>query len=291
MSSSCWEPGQAVTSDTPLDKLLLCLGVLGESSEYQLIISKLVTRSCTTVGDLETWTYGELKMLLNTLQLPRNYRAYMSAISSATGLTFSEVATAVQARGQGSNWHLNCTKKEISAEFNPSTFTPDGRCYAHLPRKGCAAYIEKEAEQLYVDLLWLELQVHPEPAVGEYLPIGLKRRLRKIHNDNFPPFKPFNVGKVNERGRDAGDVIITRFQNPRNGHVYKRMVIDEVYKSVFVGKVATSVVFVPSGSDDLLHNTRNNALITFLQVYKGEVQVCTMSRATCMHVAPTSCAA
>ena len=150
-----------------------------------------------------------------------------------------------------------------------------------------AKKVEKSDEQLYVDLLWLEAQVHPEPAVGEYLPTGLKRRLRKLHTDHFPPLQPLHVGKLNEKARDAGDVINLRFQNSRNGHLYKRMVIDLQFDFVFVGKVAKSVVFVPSDSEALLDNKRNRALITFLQIYKGEVQVCTMPHATCMHVAPT----
>ena len=272
MSATAWQPGHTVTSDTPLSALLNCIGVSGEGESYSLIGKKLEARNCKTVGDLEQWTYGELKQLLVALALPKNFRAYISAIASATCLTFEDIKEEVSA-GQGAEWSTRCTKKAISSAFIPHSYTPDGRCYAHLPKKGAALYLDTEQEQLYVDLVWLEAQVHPEEALGEYLPAGMDKRFRKLHDENFPPFKPHNLGKRTERSRDAARALRDRFQNARNGNTYKRMVVDDKFKHVFVGKVATSVVFVPSDSELLLDNKRNEYLALFLKLHKGEVQV------------------
>ena len=90
-----------------------------------------------------------------------------------------------------------------------------------------------------------------------------------------PPscFKPQNQNKRNEKMRDPARIFRDRFQNARNAQAYKRVVINEKFKHVFVGKVADSVVFVPSDSELLVDNTRNEYLALFLQVHKGEVQV------------------
>ena len=268
-------PGQPVTEATPLSPLLRCIGVGGDPDSYALIADKLAARNCRTVADLAEWSFVELKGLLLTLSLPKNFRAYMSAIATTAKLDFTDGGTAERSFVHGANWNLGCTKKVASDGFNPSTFTPDRRCYEHLPQKGSAKYIDTADLNLYVDCLWLEMQVHPEPSIGEYLGTGMKRRLKKIHNQHFPPPKPFNVGSVNEKPRDIGQIIALRFQNARNFRAgqatYKRMVIDEAFKCHFSSKVVESIVFVPALNDidGLLHNKRNAFLRTMVELYQG----------------------
>ena len=295
VSATCqWMPGQRVTPTTGLGPLLRCIGVAGDSESYNKIAERLAARNCTTVHDLAQWSFGELKMNLIALSLPRNFRAYMSAIACATGLVFVdglvEQDDPCSRQGKGAGWHLNCTKKMASQGFNPNSFTPDRRCYTHLPAKGSVPFIEVNDEHLYLDLLWLEMQVHPEESLGEYLPSGVRRRLKKIHHMSYPPFKPLNSGKPNEKERDVGSVINIRFQNARNrgmggmvGRQYKRVIIDEAYKHVFKGKVAESVVFVPAGHELLLDNPRNDFLEAIIEVYSGKAQVRAMPCAAATH--------
>ena len=264
--ADAWQPHHAVTSATPISALLHCIAITGEGESYSLIAAKLDSRNCKTVGDLQQWTFGELRQSILALSLPKHFRAYMCAIASATGLTFVEESS--ESSSHGSNWNLACTKKPISPAFIPYAYTPDGRCYAHLPARGSAKYLTGEQEALYVDLLWLEAQVHAEPSLGEYLPAGLAKRLRKLHNASFPPFKPFRAGRLNERARDVAEIINFRFMNARNGQCYKRMILDVKFRPVFEGKVANSVVFVPSDNELLIDNARNDHLIIFYKMHR-----------------------
>ena len=162
----------------------------------------------------------------------------------------------------------------MSKDLDPRSFQADGRCYTGLPFKGATDFLSTEEEQLYLDLLWLFAQAHPEESMGEYLPSALRRALQKIHTDNFPPLKPMNYGQIQERPRNFSQAINLRFQNARNGtRKYKRMVIAEEFKHLFEGKVADSVVFVPNDSKLLEDNVRNDMLNIFVKLHKGEAEV------------------
>ena len=73
-----------------------------------------------------------------------------------------------------------------SADFNPSTYKPDGRVFAQLPRKGAQDFMSEEQEHLAVDLVWLDAHANPEPSLGDYLPSGLPLRLGCIFDQLVP---------------------------------------------------------------------------------------------------------
>ena len=95
-------------------------------------------------------------------------------------------------------------------------------------------------ERLYLDRAWFDSGLHPEPSIGEYLPEGMHKTLEKAHRVmKLPPFKPDRKGKA----RPVPKIIRLRWQNGRQeGLVYKRIMLDETYKSALPPKMAAATL-------------------------------------------------
>ena len=277
MPSTGWMPGQPITDAVLVAPVLATLGMgQNDMSSFSAIGAKLASRSCLTVGDLGSFTYGEMISSLRALDLQKKPEAYISAIEVAIGKGFERAEIKKE---RGGDTLEECTKVRPSADFKPWKYEPDGRVYDGLPEKGTCDYLTDKQEQLYLDKLVLDAHTNPEPSMGDYLPCGMTKRLGKIHDARFPPFKPLNFGSkmAAQKSRLSNRVIADRFQNGRTG-TYKRVKLDEKFVGYFGEKTARhmshGVNFFPSTSEELEDNELNNTMEQLVKVYNGGLQVC-----------------
>ena len=280
-----WQPGAPVTPLTPLDPVLSVLGFgLQDVASYRSIAEKLKARSVNTVGDLfgsgSTWQREELLGCLRTLDLKKSALAYLGAIEAAVGDTAGmersdEPTTGPAKLTTGGNMSASSIKQPPSSGFMPRAYVPDGRVYQFFYRLGEMEFMSSKHEALYVDLLWLAAQAHPEPSLGDYLPDGMAKQLGYLHRLLLPPFKPTNHGTPRALAREAGKTIALRFQNGRQQR-YPRLVLDESFKD-HLGEKALKALgdscFVPSSDERLLDNARNHFFGEMIKVHAGHLPV------------------
>lgn len=286
--ATLWRPGDPVVDSSSVADILTALGFgQNDIESYRDISTKLSTRGVLTVKNLKDWTLMEFVTLMRGLSLQKNARAYTASIGVAISHNFAKNAVSgsedqdvpsAKKSNAGKDWHLSCTKIAPTAAFNPFAHSPDGRLYSHFPKRGSCDYLDEVDEHLYLDLLWLDAQAHPEPALGDYLPHGLASRLAEIHSILLPPFKPFRLGKPGQRDRPPQAVITLRFQNARHARTpYKRMVLCDKFQEFIGEKSRISITFVAEDSQHLVGNRRNDFMSTMIKVYReGTEQVCAL---------------
>lgn len=280
-----WQPGEPVVDDTSIADVITTVGFgRADAADWAAIKDKLVSRGCTTVAHLrDAWAPGELLSLIRHLKPKLHPRAYVAGISTVIGHDLlkdhafkikSERGDA--AAGQGAGWHLHCTKVATTADFLACKYKPDGRVFAHLPRKGAMDFMEEKDEHLAVDLLWLDAHINPEPSMGDYLPSGLPMRLGAICGELLPPFAASKKGAP----RPAKQVIALRHQNARDAPTaYKRMVLSSEFQEYIQPKSRASVTWVEPSSEQLKDNVRNAVMGELVGMYhksQGEPIIITL---------------
>ena len=281
-----WRPGEPVVDETSITDVITMVGFgRADAADWAAIKDKLVSRGCTTVATLrDAWDPGELLSLIRHLKTKMQPRAYIAGISAAIGhdllkdhVSKMKSERGEAAAGQGAGWHLHCTKVATAADFFAHRYKPDGRVFAHLPRKGASEYMEDKDEHLAVDLLWLDAHVHPEPSMGDYLPSGLPGQIGRICGELLPPFAASKKGAV----RPAKQVITLRHQNARDAPTaYKRMVLSSEFQEYIQPKSRASVTWVdPSSVEQLTGNVRNTVMGELVGMYhksQGEPMIITL---------------
>ena len=279
-AGEAWRPGQPVQDSTRLGDVLAALSFGHNDDSYTSISEKLAQRNCLTVGQLDSWSKGEMISLIRPLKLKKLPVAYVAAIEVAAKRTFQadpamKGEDKVKAPCGGDLPHIKCTKVAPSETFNASQYLPDGCVYVGVPTLSLQDVLDPEEEKLYVDALWIDAQANPEPSLGDYIPSGLARRYESLHTQlKLAKLPPSHAGKVNEAARGVQRAVHLRFQNGRqgiNGRPYKRMVFDDAYESHISEKARAFVCFVPSTSVELHDNRRNDLLRDLIKVYAGEM--------------------
>ena len=59
-----WGPGQPVTNRSSLFDIGAVASYASQDSAYEQIVALLATRKCVTVGDLDSWTQGEISAMI-----------------------------------------------------------------------------------------------------------------------------------------------------------------------------------------------------------------------------------
>ena len=224
MSVQAWGPLQAVERDSSLIDILNCCGVAGDGAAYKFIGQTLKERNCETVGTLFEdggWTKAQWGALFRGAKpLSKSRHAYLAALEKVCGRKLMvdsciKSESGEKEQGQiGGDTSLNCRKEPVSADFNCSTWVPDGFVYAQVNTTN--KYLSDEDEKLYLDLLWLAVQADEEPtaAFGDYLPSATLTKLVNVHRRlKLPEFPPLRMGKPGERHRKERDVIYNKFFN------------------------------------------------------------------------------
>jgi len=266
-----WHPGMNVLDETVLGEVIDVVG-FGKPDQdlYTAIKLRFAAANITVVQDLDRWTRLELASMIRTLKPKKHPNVYLAEIEAAIKRTIrnGNGASKVKVEGQqNGDKVLKHTKVEPTAGFQPNKYEPDGRIYADLPMKGTQEYLTTNQEELYLDLLCLDLHANPEASIGDYLPSGMAKRLGNIHNARFPAFLPKHAEDQYLRtSRPAEKVITVRVQNQRF-LTYKRMVLDEQFKCYIQPKAQAHINFVPSDSDELIDNVRNEKMAELVAVY------------------------
>ena len=159
-----WTPGNLIDNSTTLAPVFSSLGFGSmDQNSWKNITELFGKRGCHSVGELSTWSDGEVLSLLAALdgaqKLTKHKRTYMNMLCATLGLTFEMgLADAAShcAAGQGADWMSNCTKVRPKEDFNVLSYVPDGRIFERLPRKGTKKYLELQEEQLAGDLVWMQ---------------------------------------------------------------------------------------------------------------------------------------
>lgn len=273
-----WQPADGVTGATPLAPVLGALGFgQQDTSSFGAISEKMAARHIFKVADLQVLEREELVAMLRPLapKLKKVPSAYVEAIGSAIAHEFTDSVEVKPERAhkKGGDTRVACTKVAPSADFNCTDYAPDGRVYLgmHAASGDDDDYMGTNEERLYLDRAWLDAGLHPEPSIGEYLPEGMFKTLEKAHRAmKLPPFKPDRKGKA----RSVPKIIRWRWQNGRQeGLVYKRIMLDETYKSALPPKMAARITWVPAGDDMLKDNELNDFVGTMVDVYAGKLPV------------------
>ena len=141
----------------------------GQQDEtWNAIATLLEKRNCKTVGDWRAWTKGEFLTLLNSgaCELKRHRNAYLVGFEQATGHNLSTFAglepdpfAMKEKKATGGDLLCRSRKVAASAEFVASKWQPDALVFDGVPRASEKEYFDKQEEELYLDKLWLSLQV------------------------------------------------------------------------------------------------------------------------------------
>ena len=271
-----WTPGQPITPEVPLAPLLACIGIgQQDAASYKAICEKLAVRNCVSVANLLELELSELTSMIRPLELQKNPLVYVTALGAAINHEFKDSFDVKLKKLKGGDMSKRCTKLEPTSNFNPWKHEPDGRVYLGLPNSEMCQYLSAEDAQLYLDRLWLDAQLHPEPSYGEYLPQGMGKQLKKLHQRMLlPAFRPDHLGKPYQKNKDPERVFVLRFQNGRQaGLVYRRIILDESFKERFGPKVVDRIVWVESTSEDLIGNVLNDFVSDMIDVYAGKKPV------------------
>jgi hypothetical protein len=135
------------------------------------------------VGDWRDWTKGEFFTLMKSscILLRKSRQAYLKGFESATGVTLRtgiEVAEGnglmKQEKKSSGGDMMAQSRKVLSDTFNATKWSPDPHVYEGVPKKTDVLYMDPEDEKLYVDKLWLALQV-----LARSLPRSLARSLAR----------------------------------------------------------------------------------------------------------------
>ena len=278
--SDSWKAGDVILGQHEFHPIAMSIG-FGQSDEdsWTNIMEVFQKRNVRTVSDILSWSGDEITGLLLTLKkgekITKSPRTYLNLIGVKLGASFSNISDEVKVvDGQGADWLSHCTKPKASSDFNTSTFTPDGRVFASLPRRGSAKFLLPQQEKLYLDLLWLCGQAHPDSSWGDYLPPGLTGRLEEVSNTMLPDLRPLASTSAKPSARRYKKTITLRFQNGRNGvGQMKRMVLDENLKEYITERCRPRVKFVPATSEQLIKNERNRIFAELIKVYRKELPV------------------
>ena len=68
-AGEAWRPGQPVQDSTRLGDVLAALSFGHNDDSYTSISEKLAQRNCLTVGQLDSWSKGEMISLIRPLKL------------------------------------------------------------------------------------------------------------------------------------------------------------------------------------------------------------------------------
>ena len=271
-----WSPSDPINKSTPLSPLCACLGQgQFDISSWALICSTLERMNIKTVGDLEE-LFSENDMVLMAVlrsleaKLKESARWYLSGLATATNVQFQVFD--YKAKGKGADWNSKCTKLNASGSFQVARYTPDGRLFEKLPAKYEVDFLRAEDLARATDFFWLDAVANDEESMGEYLPLGMPRRLGKVWLAVLPPPVPYRYGeKKYEKERSPADIISLRFQNARSSaKPYDRCVLDEKFKKYFGEKIVHSVTFVDADDERLLDNDRNILFGELIDVYRNK---------------------
>ena len=274
-----WGAASRIEGSTAIDNLFLFLGMVQHDKvSYLNIIKKLEARQTTLVRHLKEWTEQELVSCFSALDLARAPQLYVGVIAAAIQHEFTKTSraggsnqnAAAQRRMSGSGAMAACTKV-VSTNFTATSWTPDGRVFAGLPRVGEQKFLSTDQEHLFLDRLVLAAHAHSEPSLGDYIPDGCAKVLAGLYVQLLPPFAPSKKGDE----RPAAKVISHRFQNGRQ-LLYKRMVLSNEFFDAIGEKTRQLVVFVEPGDLRLLNNERNKFLAELLAVSRKEKPVCAL---------------
>lgn len=174
-----WNASLPVSGRSSLQDIMTCLA-FGRPNDptYPAIAAKFEARSINTVTKLQDFQGSELVSMVRTLNPQKHARAYVAAIGTAINHDFFAVhkggvkseSAQGEAPGQGSQWASHCTKQNVSHDFNPGKYIPDGRVYAQLPSVDSKSHLDEDESFLISDLVWIDAQANPEPSLGEYIP-------------------------------------------------------------------------------------------------------------------------
>lgn len=272
-----WAPGQPVEGTSSIKDICTAFAFgLGDDS-FTTIGEKLIKCNYITVDQLaDGCTTSEFCAMARACvpAIKKKARFYQDTIESAMKRKL-ELGHGIKTEGDenvkkqcGGDYSSRSWKVECTKDFKVSKYAPDARVYTDVLHEG--EYISDESEKLYLDKLWLYLHADPEPSVGDYLPSCMDHRLARLHKDlELPLFKPKHFGKVNQEERTVRKTIYNRFFNGRFV-TYKRVVLDEAYRSHFSEKVQKLICFVDSGSVECKESERNAAYALYLDIFAGK---------------------
>jgi hypothetical protein len=169
-----WMPGLPVTGATELRSIASAIAFGREDNAFNTIASLLGGRGCTTVDTFRDWTKGEFFSLLKAngqhLKMKSHRSAYLAGFEKATGVrleaetSHSENPMKAERKATGGDM-LGNSRKIVSNAFNGTKWTPDAFVYEGVPLKADVdEFMPDEAEKLYLDKLWLCLQVRTRRA-------------------------------------------------------------------------------------------------------------------------------
>ena len=154
--------------------LLACIGIgQQDAASYNAICEKLAMRNCVSVANLLELELSELASMIRPLELQKNPLVYVTAMGAAIDHEFKDTVEVKLKKPKGGDIHSRSTKLEPTGNFNAWKHEPDGRVYFGLPKSEMCQFLSAEDAQLYLDRLWLDAQLHPEPSYGEYIPTGM----------------------------------------------------------------------------------------------------------------------
>ena len=275
-----WSPALPISDDSSLSDVITSLSFgSGDVDSWMAIKVKVNGRGIFRVGDLKDWSSDELTSLIRNTKIAKCPRAYLKALGMVVNIDLlynpatGQHGLKKEAGGQRSTWFSHCTKVERSEEFGPYNYKPDGRVFAHLPRKGSCAVMDDEEEALAVDLFWLDAHANPEVSLGDYLPFGVPQRLARVCDEMLPAFAPTKKGVA----RQPKKIISLRHQNARDAPApYKRMILCSEFQEVIQPRSRGSVTWVEPSSEALIANVRNGVMSDLVDMYrngKGEPEL------------------
>jgi hypothetical protein len=162
-----WWPGMPIREDTSIGDLARPMAFGQQDDVYITIAVILADRGCATVADWRTWTKGEFLTMIKAkkdLVLKKHRSSYLagfeSAIGHALGVGSAEDNLLAKTEKKGSGGDMSgMSRKTVSDSFNGSKWQPDPLVYEGVPKMTEMDFIDDDTEKLYLDLLWLCVQV------------------------------------------------------------------------------------------------------------------------------------